>query len=262
MINNINIIRWLFSKCYLGKHIIITVVFVLFLDIAYILSKNISSVGDAGFLILQGYGQGYLSIIDLLFFIIFNFIPLYFTSLALEKQNLTKCMYSVVRCRSKQTYINCFLLSFSMFLIVYFIIHGLAIVLYSIIFNCTFNFGEYSISLSQSLEIENNHFEKIILFSLILRFLELLCIQEVLSIIQSKTNKLSIAFICAICAYFSLIFIQFKYYPIGISSVIRWGIFGQSININFFIGLIILVIILVASHLYMCKKGIFELLER
>lgn len=260
--NKYNMVRWNFLQCYSLKKIILTAMIVLILDISYLLSKNISTFGDAGVLLLQGYGQGYFSIIDFFFFLIFNGTPLYFASLALDNQGLKTGMHALIRCSSKRKYFQLIQISYFLFLILYFAMHCVVAIVFCTVLGYQFEFGQYSVDLLQLFGIENGALLQLLFNSLLLRLLELLCMQQLIEVIQSKTNKLSIAFIGIICGYFALLVINVSYYPFGISSALRWPMIGNSIIASFGISAVILVLIFLASYLYMYVKGIFELLER
>lgn len=258
---SVRFFRWTFLHSYSVKKLLLIMGIVIIVDTLFLLSKGNIASGDAAFTLLSGYGCGYLDLMPFLFFIIINGIPLYFASLALDDQSVKTGSHMLIRCQSKTRFFLNTQASYIVFIFGYFLLHILVLGLFCMICGLDLGYGSYTEMISNEVF---PHASKVLVacFSIVLRFLELVCFQSVIVLLQSITNKLSVAFVCVICGYFTLIFIPFQYNPFGLSSVLRWPLLNTNIYISFGIVAAIFVIVIISVYVYMLKKGIYQLLER
>lgn len=254
-------LRWTYLHCYSGKKLFLIAIITIIVDILYLLSKVEIEAKDVPLILLEGYGYGYLDLMRFLFFIIVNGIPLYFASLALDNQSLQTGAHVLIRCQSKSRFFAATQVSYILFILGYFLLHAVVGCLFVLIFGLQPECGTYTAELFTEL-FPQNSVAIIIGLSIILRFLELICFQSLIVFLQSITNKLSIAFICIMCGYLSLIFVPFQYNPFGLSSTMRWTLLNDNMYFGFWVTAAIFCSITILVYLYMFKKGIYQLLER
>lgn len=257
-----SMIKWTALKCYSAKKIIIVIITVFAVDFLYMSSKPALTLFDEYLVLFEGYGQGYFNLISLLFLLIFNGIPLYFASLTLDEQSSKVSSHVLIRQRKKSIYFLLNQIVYAVFLICYLTVHLAAVSFHGVIFGQGIKFGEYSSELISISVPSCKQPCMILAISILLRFLELLCFQSVIVLLQSITNKLSIAFILVLCGYLLLLIVPLAYYPFGLSSVMRWTVISQNIYISFIMCALIFVTALILIYIYMFKKGIYQLLER
>lgn len=253
--------RWIFLHNYSIKKLLLIAGIVIIADVLFLLSKGNITGGDAAIILLEGYGCGYLDLMPFLFFIIINGIPLYFASLALDDQSIKTGSHVLVRCQSKTRFFLNTQASYIVFTLGYFLLHSLVLGLFCIALGLDLGYSSYTEMIFNELFPYASKV-LIVCFSIVLRFLELVCFQSVIVLLQSITNKLPVAFICMICGYFTLIFIPFQYNPFGLSSILRWPLLNNNVYISFGITAAIFGIVIISVYVYMFKKGIYQLLER
>lgn len=246
-------------RFYSFKGTVILVISMFIIDFLYLSSRSISTIGDSYLIFMEGYGQGEFDLISFLFLLIINGIPLYIAALNLDEHAQRVSMHVMVRHKSKRRYFCLTQITYCIFLLGYFLLHLIFILIHGLLFRFDFGFGKYSILVLDILQQNPSSLKSILLMSLCLRFLELLSVQGIIALLQSL--KISIAFICTILGYFVLLFIVFPYYPLGLSSILRWTTMGENIYVNFCLSSGIFMGMLFFIYFYMNKKGIYQLLE-
>lgn len=261
MLNKLSIMRWFIIKHFPPIKIVTISAFLMFLDIAYILSKRHISGGDALLILFQGSQYGNFILIDHLFFIIFNGIPIYLSSYALNAQQI-KCGSSVlIRFKEKKDYYLYLSVTNKLLTFIFIVLHLLAVILFCFVSKSDFSYSDYSAEFFNCFHLTNKNYNIILISGILLRFLEIDTAQKLNTFLYAKFGNLQLPFICLIVAYFLIPFIKFKFYPMGLSSVIRFSSYG---NFKSYIIIVAIFYITLGLVLDLCiaKKEIFNLLER
>lgn len=261
MLNVWSMLKWTALKCYSAKKLLIVVITAATVDFLYMSSLGNMALCDEYYALFEGYGQGYFDLGSLLFLLIFNGIPLYFAALSLDEQATKAGNHVLVRYDKKITYFYLNQFVYMLFLLLYFVIHLIIVSFYGLLFGDNSGLGEYYTQLAIFISYEGSPFSLLVM-SIALRYLELLFFQSIIILLESLINKLSVIFILVICGYLSLFLIQFRYYPFGLSSIVRWTLLSDNIKNNFAVCAIIFMTASISIYIYMSKRGIYQLLER
>jgi|GEM_PF-3376948 hypothetical protein len=260
MINGTSL-RWFVAKNYLTKRVVLVLFLMFIFDILYIESKSKLSGTDTLTMLFYGCSGGHFVLIDLLFFLIFNFIPLYFSAITLDSKNINAGNTVMIRFKKKFEYYLNLQISFCFFLVVYFVVHILSVIIYNVLF------VEPNLWSSETSQIlygitDGNTKIFIIVSALILRFIELFFTQKVLVLIHSVFGNLSIEFVTILLGYFLIPFIEWRLYPFGLSSISRILLYEDDTTKYIIAIAFIYAACSVIIDIYISKKRIYNLLER
>lgn len=258
MINRASL-KWFFAENYFNKRIVFLLSLVFVFDILYILSKTYSGGADTVVLLFYGCSGGNFVLIDVLFFLIFNLMPIYFSTVIFDS-NKIKTQYVIIRFRKKSEYYLVSELSFCFFLSVYFTAHLLSAVIYNFLF--TGSETRFSVNSEILYDVAYTHIGFVVAAAVFLRFSELIFVQKLLAVVHSFFGNLTIEFIVLSAGYFFVPFVNYKLYPLGLSSISRMLLFGVSFEKYIVMTVLIYVVGSVIIDIFMCKKGIKNLLEK
>lgn len=217
---NCTSLKWFIIKNYSIKRMLLPLLLIFAIDILYIASKSELTEVDAITVLYYGCTSGNFVLTDLLFFLIFNFTPLYFSAITLDSKSINAGNTIIIRFRKKSEYYLNLQISFCFFLILYFFVHILAAIIYSVIFfESNIWFNDSSQILYGIVDRKLKFF--ILISAIVLRFIELLFTQKVLILLHSIFGNLSIEFISILFGYFLVPFVDGNLYPLGLSSIAR-----------------------------------------
>lgn len=254
-------IRWFICKNYTLSKLLLVFVVVLLSDMLYISSK-LSIVGaDTFTLLFQGTSYGNFALMDVLYFIIFNGIPLYLASITLDSRTVHGSNNVLIRLGKKVNYYRLTQYSFVIILFMYILIHLIIVAVYVLILNQKFEFSSYSNELFSMCGNKNLPYFVLILLGIALRIIELICVQKIIFFLYIKIKNLSIIFVFIIAGYFIIPFVGKGIYPLGLSSLLRMTSLHENPVISIFIIAIAYIVICISIDIYIKKKGIYNLLE-
>lgn len=200
--------------------------------------------------VFNGYGLGYLNIIDFLYLLILNGMPIYFLSIYLGDKN---SMRSIVMVRLKNK--NKWLLHIQVSMLVFIIAQLLLIVLLTILVSgASTLLAGAGIPGNQAFYDDTNSLGQIIIGAF-LRFLEIMFLQMLFLVIYSLVKNVLTAFMVSMSLYLSIIFSDFKFIPLGLSSISRIIELGPGgLLYNSLFPIVIFVSIYLVLYLYLIKS--------
>lgn len=252
-------LKWFFVINFLNKRVLFSFFLVFVFDILYFLSKTNLIGVDTVAVLFYGCSDGNFVLIDMLFFLIFNLTPLYFSAVIFDSGNI-KAQYVIIRFRKKSEYYFVMETSFCIFLLIYFAVHFFSVVFYNTVF--TNREVWFPIKSEILYNVTQVHYGHIVTAAVSLRFFELVFVQKFFAVAHSFLCNLTIEFIAVLVGYFFSPLVKWNLYPFGLSSISRFFLVADFFNIYIVITLLIFIVGSVILDFLMSKIGIKNLLEK
>lgn len=184
---------------------------------------------DAAFLTFWGYGYGYANVLEFLGFLIFTLTPIYFFSGNFTQHSISQSNYVVVRLRKKRNWLAIIQASFVITVLLYFFFYFLTLSVSSILL------GRFTLEAAKATDLLQGAVSILdiapaLTKAMVLRVLELCCVQEVLLLIYAFARNISFSFFAILLMYLPLLSLNWVWYPFGASSIQRFIAQGNALT--------------------------------
>ena len=206
------------NNVFTTKNMVLFIFVILVLSIMNILKNYGGANSGLEYAILgyDGYGLGYLNVVEFFNLIIINGIPIYIISTYLSSKNSMRNMV-LIRYNSKKKYF--FHLQCSMLMII--IIEMLAYTFFNILLGTGVTYGN-DVKIS-ALDV--------LLISAVLRISELMFLEILYLLLFSVLKNTTFSFFCTMAFYLLIVLFDYEWLPFGLSSIKRMiGLDNESIK--------------------------------
>jgi hypothetical protein len=252
--------KWNLSILFKKSNLITIMILLCFIVLSLAFTYPDITFKDLLTLVYFGHGTGYFNMLDFLRLIIYNGIPIYLLSVFLEKESQDKSFMIVIRLKKMKYWLFSIMRSVSLFIFSYICLSLFLIIIVSTFMGLPFKGYEHMKPFINENGIGNMDTSYLLLIIISTKFLELLFTFLVIFILFSLTKTSITGFIVIVAAYLiGLLEITYiKYFPIGLSSLVRiTEAFGEDQSLPYFysFGILLLSNVLLFAVL---KSGLYK----